>query len=569
MQINTNLNALFVQRKLSSSSDSMGTTIQRLSSGLRINSARDDAAGLGISERLTSQISGSDVVKRNINDGVSFAQTAESAMGEVTTMLQRVRELALQASNSTMSQRDKQSLQDEATQILLQVDKISNQTQFNGQRIFSQDFSGGIGGNDNQRAVIDSLKLSWLEEAETRVRNYYGIEGDGETLTIDLTTSDGQGGVAASVSYTGYTSGKTIGMKLNVDMADFGPETLPNGGTSPFYGDRIIAHEMVHAIMGRSMNFQSLSAQTWFLEGAAEFIHGADDRVALDVTASGLTNVVDQVAGAWGSNSIDYSSAYIATRYLHSELKRLGNSEGIKDLMEYLHQNQAAGLDTALNALTNGTYATAAAFISSFTGANVAVGTAFVNNYLNLNNDDTGAIGGLDADGGDSLSALSVLPNTTATHYDDNPLEGFKEVWPTSIGGSAAKKMFAFQAGAGSDQNVEINVGAINTKALGLHNVDLVNLSAYTIIHVDEALNYLSRERARLGAMQSRFDAIRLQAETNAENLSAARSRIRDADFAVETAALAKQNIIQSAATAMLSQASVQPNVALQLLTGR
>lgn len=568
MQINTNVNALYVQRNLSSSNDVMGTTIQRLSSGLRINSARDDAAGLGISERFTTQITGSNIVKRNINDGVSFAQTAESAMGEVTNMLQRVRELALQASNSTMSQIDKQSLQSEASQIMQQVDKISSQTSFNGQRIFSQDNTGGIGGNDNQRAVVDSLKLSWLEEAETRIKKYYGIEGDGQTITIDLTTSDGQGGVAASVSYTGYTSGKTTGMKLNVDMADFAPDTLPNGGTAPFYGDRIIAHEMVHAIMGRSMNFQSIatvSAQTWFLEGAAEFIHGADDRVKLDVAASGLSNVVDQVSNAWGSGSIDYSSAYIATRYLHSELKRLGNSEGIKDLMEYLHQNQAADLDTAINALSKGTYATAAAFISSFTGANVAVGTAFVNNYINLNNDDTGAIGGLDADGGSSLTAETVLPDNTGTHYDDNPLEGFKEVWPT-VGGSAAKKVFAFQAGANSDQNIEINVGAINSKALGLHNVDIVNLPAYALVHVDEALDYLSRERARLGAMQSRFDSIRLQAETSAENLSAARSRIQDADYAKETATLARQNIIQSAATAMLSQASTQPNIALQLL---
>ncbi|HET8705641.1 MAG TPA: flagellinolysin [Pseudomonadales bacterium] len=566
MQINTNLNALFVQRNLSTSNDQMMTSIQRLSSGLRINGARDDAAGMGISSRLTSQISGSNIVKRNINDGISFAQTAESAMGEVTNMLQRIRELALQANNSTLSQTDKQSLQDEAAQLLLQVDKISMQTQFNGQQIFSQDKSGGIGGNDNQRAVVDSLKLSWLEEAETRIKKYYGIEGDGQTLTVDLSTSDGLGNVAASVSWTGYSGGKTVGMKLNVDLADFSPDTLPDGGTAPFYGDRIIAHEMVHAIMGRSMNFQALP--TWFKEGAAEFIHGADDRVVGDVAASTLTNVVNQVSGAWGSNSIDYSSAYIATRYMHSELKRLGNAGGIKDLMEYLHQNQAATLDTALNALTNGTYSSAANFISSFTGGNSAVGVAFVNNSMNLANDDTGAIGGLDADGYDTLNAESIMPDNTGTHYDDSPLASFKLVWPTT-GGGAAKKNFSFQAGAGSDQNIDINIGSVSSKALGLHNVDIVKLPSYAIVHVDEALSYLSRERARLGAMQSRFDSIRAQAETNAENLSAARSRILDADYAMETASLAKHSILQNAATAMLSQASTQPNIALQLLNGR
>ena len=115
--------------------------------------------------------------------------------------------------------------------------------------------------------------------------------------------------------------------KLQIDMADFTPPNLPNGGSAPLYNDRIIAHEMVRAIMGRSMNFTALP--TWFKEGTAEFIHGADERVAADIAAAGgdnagITSVVNTIS-SWSLTSANYSSAYIATRYLNEKLKSAGN----------------------------------------------------------------------------------------------------------------------------------------------------------------------------------------------------------------------------------------------------
>jgi flagellin len=561
LQIQTNVAALFTQHQLARTSDTTNTVIQRLSSGLRVNSARDDAAGLVISQRMTAQIRGNAVANRNLNDGVSLVQTADGAMDTVTNSLQRIRELAVQASNATLNATDRQALQAEADQLLGGIDQIASQTQFNGQQVFSQS-KASIGGDVNKRAVIDGLKLGWIQEAEQRIKQYYGISGDGADLTVDLTFSDGAGNVLASVSGTGGAGGKAYNQKLNIDMQDFVPPNLPDGGTAPYYNDRVIAHEMVHAVMGRSMNFTALP--TWFKEGTAELIHGADERVVGDIAASNVNAVVNQVAGAWGSNSIDYSSAYIASRYMHQMLKTYGHADGIKAVMTYLHDNPAADLDAALNALTNGQVATAGAFLSRFTGGNVSVGASFVNNVMDLTNTDTGSIGGLDADNGPERSAKDVLTDHGSS-YGTTVADGFNVIYPT-VGGGAGTNTVSLQAGAGVHENLVASISAVSSTALGLESVDLVNLPQFALVHLDEAIDYIGRQRADLGAVQSRLTAGMAQLQTTVENDSAARSRIVDADYAAETAALTRQNILQQAANAMLAQTFNQPRLALQLL---
>ncbi|MDD5177623.1 MAG: flagellinolysin, partial [Sterolibacterium sp.] len=293
MQISTNLSALNTTRQMARSQGNLQISLQRLSSGLRINSAKDDAAGLAIGDRMTTQIRGANQAIRNAQDGVSLLQTAEAALGTVTDNLQRVRELAIQASNGTNSASDKRALQGEVNQLMAEIDRVGSTTAFNGQQIFSQS-DASIAGDTNKRAVLDGLKLGWLENSEARIKKYYGITGDGAQLDVQLSDfTDGAGGVAAQVvgSFSGY-SGKGTNLKLQVDMANFTPPNLPNGGTEPFYNDRIIMHEMVHAVMYRSMNFGSLlnvvpaQASNWFTEGMAEFIHGADERLAADIVAA-------------------------------------------------------------------------------------------------------------------------------------------------------------------------------------------------------------------------------------------------------------------------------------------
>lgn len=321
---------------------------------MRINNAKDDAAGLAISERMTSQIRGLNQATRNANDGISMLQTADGALTSMTSSLQRIRELSIQAANSTNSLNDKKALQEEANQLIQEIEKVSTTASFNSDKIF--DFSGSsVLGSSDQLAVVYGLQNGWLEEAESKIQQYFGISADGADMNIELTTfTDGAGGTAARVvgSVPGSYTGKATNVKLQVDMSDFTPPNLPNGGNAPFYNDRIIAHEMVHAVMYRSMNIASMFDpavdQTWFLEGSAEFIHGADERLQSSISSIGIGigGVMAKAAtfgsggASWGGTSDDYSAAYTAVRYLHQVIKDNGES-GIKDVMVHLNQNQS------------------------------------------------------------------------------------------------------------------------------------------------------------------------------------------------------------------------------------
>ena len=158
--INTNINSLNAQRNLGMSANSLATSMQRLSSGVRVNSAKDDAAGLAISERMTTQIRGLTVAARNANDGISLAQTAEGALGKVGDMLQRMRELAVQAGNATNSKADRAALQAEVKQLADEVDRVAKQTSFNGQKILDGTFAGAVfqvGANSGDVASLGAL----------------------------------------------------------------------------------------------------------------------------------------------------------------------------------------------------------------------------------------------------------------------------------------------------------------------------------------------------------------------------------------------------------------------------
>ncbi|HDS1589260.1 TPA: flagellin, partial [Stenotrophomonas maltophilia] len=158
--INTNVMSLNAQRNLSTSGNSLATTIQRLSSGLRINSAKDDAAGLAISERFSTQIRGLDVAVRNANDGISLAQTAEGAMVEIGNNLQRIRELSVQSANATNSDSDREALNGEVKQLTSEIDRVARQTNFNGTSLLDGTFSGAqfqIGADAGQTIGINSI----------------------------------------------------------------------------------------------------------------------------------------------------------------------------------------------------------------------------------------------------------------------------------------------------------------------------------------------------------------------------------------------------------------------------
>lgn len=706
MQINTNLYALNTTRKLSENGGALAQSLQRLSSGLRINGAKDDAAGLAIADRMTSQLRGNAQAIRNIQDGTSLLQTTEGALSTVSDNLQRMRELAVQAANSSNSASDKRALQGEVDQLLAEIDRVGSTAAFNGQLIFSQS-EASIAGDADKVAVLDGLKLGWLENAEARIRNFYGISGDGADLDIQLSNfTDGAGGTAAQVvgSFAGY-SGHGDNLRLQIDMADFTPPNLPNGGEAPVYNDRVILHEMVHAVMYRAINMGSLFNPTdslssrWFAEGTAEFIHGADERLTTDIAAAesagaqgravltgtaDLSGAVDLSTAAsklltiayngtdyeidlagetfsgagdnaatqaeivtalqnrinatpalagnitvsaagnfvrlvttdsgratslqvkasaggtghtaifggavaridggdydlqtlinniasdggtptWSANSAHYSSGYAAVRFLHQKLKDVG-ADGLKDFMAYLNGHQSdAGLGTAFDhffgtGAGNATY-TEASFLQEFR----TDGVAFIKARMDLTNTDTGAIGGLDADGGTSYSAESIM-SMNGTKVGAEALTGFKANFETVGTGASGSNSLAFQVGYDADQTIRTQVGAVNTSALGIADIDISTAPSAALLRIDEAMSYIRSQRGEIGAQLSRFDASSRSLQTVSVDIAAARSRTMDADYARETATLLRNRILQQSATAMLSQAKAVPQLALQLL---
>jgi flagellin len=575
LQLNTNLPAMNSARSLAASESVLGRTLQRLSSGLRINSARDDAAGLAISERMTTQIRGINQAVRNANDGISMLQTAEGALSTVTSSLQRIRELAVQSANATNSTSDRAAMQQEAAQLVAEIDRVGRSTTFNGENIFAASNTSAVG-DPEQLAVIDGLTGGWLQQAESMIQQYFGITADGAGISIELTSfTDGAGGVAARVggAIPGNYQGKATNVHLQIDMADFSPPNPPNGGTAPFYHDRIIAHEMVHAVMYRSMNIGSMSNpaldQAWFLEGSAEFIAGGDERLNISVNTIGVGGVMTQAStfgsqgGNWSGTSDDYAAGYAAVRYLHEQIKEVGG-EGIKDVMTYLNANQSATLDDAIAAVSGGRFASSNDFFTHATHGFNANGAAFIGS-MDLTNTDTGAIGGLDADGGAIKTAESVVP-TGSSRSGEDQLAGFSETWESVASATTATLDKTLQIGANVGETLDVSTGAMNGTALDIMNVDLVGNFNQAISKMDRALDYVSGQRARIGAQLNRLESTITNLQSSSESMTASRSRVMDADYASETAALTRSQILQQAGVAMLAQANALPQNILTLL---
>jgi len=553
LSINNNSLSLNAQRSLRLHVAAQETLLTRVTAGSRINKAADDPAGQAIAARMDSGMRGISQAMRSISDGTSMLQVADGALANVADSLQRLRELAVASGNGSYGGRDRATLQQEAVQLLNHINQVGAQTEFNGEAVFSQD-QVSIGGDAKKRAVLDGLKTGWLSASEKMMKDLFGIEADGVKLTVNLDQAVWGAGVLASVSGTVAGDGKTADMQLNINMAHFGTAATPDGGSAPMYSDRIIAHEMAHAIMGRSMNFAALPH--WLKEGAAELIHGADERVR-GAMANGASAL--QIVGGISGGTYEYEGAYVAARYLHDRMKEFGVEGGIKGVMQYLNRNQGADLDDALNALTGGAIATEAAFRSQF----AAQGVAYIGARLNLTNADTGAIGGLDADGKAIQTARSVVADSGDNNAHDG-LSGFQVVYP-ELGGHTGVRRVQVQAGDGAGDLIDLQFSAINAAALGLADLDMQR-GAVALLHVDQALEFVNQQRVVAGASSNRLDLTASALQTSSANMAAAKERIAGVDYAGATAGLTRAQILQQAASAMLAQANSQPRAVLSLL---
>jgi flagellin len=390
LTVNTNVASLNTQRNLNISSKALDISLQRLSTGYRINSAKDDAAGLQISNRLTSQVNGLNVATRNASDGISLAQTAEGALQQSTNVLQRMRDLALQSANGSNGPSERKALNEEVTQLQNELERISNTTTFGGKKLLDGSFGTAafqVGASANETISV-SLKDAGPD----------GLKGDYFT----------QSGAA----FTGTATGAgTVSFTMNIN---------PSG------------------------------------------------------TASAVTLTFDVVSGT--------------TAVQAQEL-------AIK----------------AVNDSNNGVFAyvsgTGIELLSQYNSA-----TPAINNVGNPAVNFTDALGL-------GLNAGDIAGSTVAT--------------PSSV-------------------DVIDILSAPNAQK--------------AVLVIDQALNIIDGQRAELGAVQNRFESTISNLQNIAENASAARSRIRDTDFAAETTELTKNQILQQAGTSILAQANQLPQAVLSLL---
>ena len=582
LSVNTNIESLFGQRMLNKALDQQSVAMERLSSGLRINSAKDDAAGLSISNGFTSQIRGTNQAIRNVNDGISAIQTSDGALDSVITNLQRIRELSVQAANGTNSASDKKSLAAEVNVLIKEIDFVTSTTAFNGKNLFER---GKLPEwvNEERQFNVDQLYGNWLAESERMIASAYGLKADGKESLSIVFDDDPNSKFAATVSYNTANDdalSRATQQTLTIFTKAFPIGKAPDGGFSPSFSDRTVAHEMTHAVMGRTTDMDSL--ETWFKEGAAELIQGADENVLNQLIAEDDANphfnAADRAAyaadnsffSAWDSSGKQYSQAYLAVRFLNEDIKANGG-EGIKDVMAFLsdENNLAGGLTSLNDALaqlnTDGltSYATDGAFKTAFTaGADAFIQT------LNFSNEDTGAIGGLDVDGGVEKTAESVVDNSNVFLSTD-PLEGYKNVTVDSSGvvNPLLANQYNLKVGSESDSNLEIDFFRVDSSVLGLNQLDIEVDPANSINLVDRAIGYISDQRANLGAIANRLASTVAVNESVSQLANSSRSRITDADFATETSQLSKQQILQQSSSAMISQANSSISSVLSLLS--
>lgn len=501
--INTNIASLNAQRQLNNSQSALSTALQRLSSGLRINSAKDDAAGLAISERFTAQIRGMDQAQRNANDGVSLAQTGEGALSQMGDLLQRVRELAVQSANATNTASDRQALNQEVSQLVSELDRFAQTTDFNGLKLLDGSFTSAtyqIGANANQ--VITATSTNF------RTDKY----GTNQLLSNASITMASGVGVSAATTTTGGAATLTIN-----GSAGSGTVSLANSTADS-------AKSLAAAINTQSQTGVKASAMTQF---DVTFTTGTN----YVVNVLGTNSAAEQVSFTVGAaNDADGLSA--AIQAFNDKSSKTGVTARLND----------AGTGITLTALdgSNVTLGTTAAT----SGAITVTATATTSREATTAATQGTATGALS--GGNSVTVMGTVTLDSDKSY--------------SITQSATAASGLFGSGAASNQ------ASSSLQKVSSLDITSAVLATKAIRIADNALTLINGQRAAFGALQNRFSATISNLQTSSENMQAARSRIRDADFAAETANLTRGQILQQAGTAMLAQANALPNSVLTLL---
>nr|WP_136807855.1 flagellin [Desulfosediminicola flagellatus] len=626
LTINTNIASLNAQRNLGKSQGALNRSMERLSSGLRINSAKDDAAGLAISDRMTSQIRGLNQAARNSNDGISMAQTAEGALQETTNILQRMRELAIQSANDTNSASDRASLQAEVNQLKQEITRIAETTTFNDRNVLDgslndAQFQVGANAYETISFSIASSKAVDLGDHALTSNNPTGIEAattrsadtsaGNNIATQDLTITGPRGtslvtidadnsanriaeivnsesettGVMAESRTTATLSDLAADGTIGFDLQGINADPIPISAT-------VTTNDLTPLV--RAINTQSgstgisaslsgdersitLTQSAGYDIKISDYNHSEDDGVLQSLRVTGTEGI--------GTNLVETAQTEAVTTASLSNLSDIGDVSltvagtaitpatisDVKDLTPLLEAINAESGTTNITASftdISGTDKSSLTLETTAAAADIVL-TAFASTAAG---DQT-----MDVAGGDGAAvSVAVLTETTAaastitaplaaTVGDSTVVGG--EVIFSSSGTYNVSSSIAQAAGS------LFNSAADSINASSLNSVETIDISTVqganeAIQIVDGAVAQIDSLRGDLGAVQNRFEATISNLQNVSENLSAARSRIMDADIAMETSAMTKNNILQQAGVSILAQANQTPQLALQLLQG-
>lgn len=561
--INTNVSSMISQHNLFNAGSSIAKSMERLASGVRLNHASDDAAGLSLSNKLKTQINGTSQASQNAQAGISMIQTADGALDVVQSILQRGRELALQAANGVYAQSEREAIQLEVKKLMEEIDGIAQSTKFSDKSLL--DGSIGQALTAFQKSVIASLKSGWLDDAEDKIQTYYGLMPSNFDMKLYF-DEDMASGASAYVSYSKYGNGDLASLSLHINESDFKPNTgvsgdnAISGGPAGMYNDMILAHELTHAVIADQIKGQ---VPIWFNEGCAEFLVGRDNQLKTVTNGNNPADVAALVEEAaqlvtdenWNGTGayFNYSVGYFATKFLNQKLQDNGSS--LADVFTDLKAGS-----TLEQAIANHTpYATKA----DLTAAIRADGVAYYNTLdftggIFTQEADTGSVQGLD-NGGAAIAAQDVIQ---AIGFNDNPTN-FNIIYPEGT------NTLDLQVGANIGDENTLGIQGLNSTIdyLGLGNVDVTTDARGVVDKIDAAIEKISQQRSKIGATSNKLTSVLDSLSVRSENFQATDSQIKDTDMAKETANLTKAQILQKATMSVLSQANQSSSLVLNLLS--
>ncbi|MBB3114247.1 flagellin [Paenibacillus phyllosphaerae] len=568
MRINHNIASLNTYRQLSTNSANTNKSIEKLSSGLRINRAGDDAAGLAISEKMRGQIRGLDMASKNAQDGISLVQTAEGALNETHSILQRMRELAVQSSNDTNTTEDRNQLQEEMNQLTSEINRIGNTTEFNTKKLLNgsltEDFEV-TKASTTADTTVDVLKAT--TQTVTVGAEPVSWSGDGSEVDFDVSfTGNAANGFDWAALDTDETNTLSItrgadGFTLSFSGTDSAgtPQTLDIAAQDLAYDDATDTYSFNND--GISLSFKGDDATDW----------AAGETVTIDLNKAN--------SGTGDVTTAPINSTPVAQDWTTND-STAGNEPAMTGFEVDAADPDLIANVSQVNVQFDGT--NLIVDLQDSTGTSVSKTTYSWDGATAFDYDANGIKFNLDAGDATDLTGTFKLETetkkvvteagkTTAAVTEDRSLKfqigaNQNQSMTLAVSDMRASALGLTGTGTGFSSAANVTDGTDNTLAEKALDVTTAENAATAISAIDKAITSVSSERSKLGAVQNRLEHTINNLGTSSENLTAAESRIRDVDMAKEMMEQTKNNILAQASQAMLAQANQQPQGVLQLL---